>query len=1730
MFITGLARLKKRWILLILGILVFGFLSFVINTSKTKALEDQESTIKIYYKNEYQEFGLIPQTIHDAPRLTFDSDTMKDQIKIRVFKAGARDLLKHLTHDKKHKQTLPKPNKAGMSQLTEFSITAGKKETVDLPIEKIGIYYVEATDGEMEQGVFLLRSGLGVVLKQAEDQLVFWCQDLQTKRSLQGAEIVAYNLLYGRSVVERSMSGNDGIGKILASKDVDIVIVKNGNDYALVPVNLRYINMEHDYNVSNFKAEEPEQAIYIFTDRPIYKPGDKVYYKGFMRQDLDGELWIKSGKVLVEAYLRHGQDKEVVYKQTLEVSEWGAFNHEFKLPKSAKTGNYSLRVTIPDNDDQQRNPLYYYFRNSGLINFEVQYYQKPEYTLEVEALKDKYQADEEVEVDIEGKYFFGQPAANQQVNYEIFAREINTIYYSKDRLKNLSPEDYYKYRSYKNQSIKSGQVNLDQLGKAQIKYKAAELVDDNSLFFVTIQVSTQDQSNNPVVARTTTLVQKGDFVILNQNDQYGWQVDQEKELNFELFSDNQEKVKNVEAQARIVRNWWSYQGEKAENQTEIMQTLTTTSDSQGKFSFKFNHKIPGSYYILITAKDSQDREIKTTYFFWVNGNSNNQDFQKNRDLKLQTVKGEIGSKQDTQIKYAPGQTAIINVSSGMKNQDLLFTTERGFLKDFQIISLDENGSATVEIPVRESYISNMYFCGAGFDEQGLENDCAEIDVENNTKAVSFHVKTDKKEYSVGEQVNMEILALNSDGDPVQAEAAVWSVDKAIYELAEDKQRNILDFFYRHRTNDTNEAHSLQGISIYAAEMGGCFPGYTKVLTANGEEKQIKDIEIGDQVLTRKNLHDSNLVKARIKNKTQVKVDGYININDRLKITPEHYLYLNARWQRADKVKVGDNLLDKDGKEVKVKKIEWRKDKQVFYNLEIEHKHTFFAQNIWVHNNKGGIGMRSVFEDMAYWNPTVRTDKNGKAKISFKLPDNLTTWVLQATGMTKNNEAGQSFKEIVVTQDVIVRPIMPKVLRNEDKIVISALVHNFTQKTHEFRVDFEFDAGEVKQKQTRIILEPNQLKQVYFEVEPKIVKQNAKISIKAQSINNENIGDAIEKEIPVKRFGFIEKISESKKGNAEYSFSFPEDAVNRDSKATVSVFASYLGALPEAMDYLVKYPYGCAEQTTSRFVPIVIAKENPELFAQIHEQKELDKMMDRGLERLAKLQNNRGAWSWWGGDYDDFFLSAYIVEYLVRAEKVGAEVDPMIIERAKKYFESYHDRNFAQKIDEFEFGLDRGDRIAIIYALTKLDSESEFRYTRIDNFNDLPMNYLFMAISANLANGYTDKSSNGIEYLLNRLEVEGDRAYFKETSNWNYGSRAGSNALGLRAMIAGGVDQGLTTKLVRQIMLNKEKGYWYNSFVTAQTIQALVDYYHSQGLDQVETQYRILLNGQVFKTGLIKKYNQTDIFELPVDKNDLDENKIVIEKIDQFNNQTNNQKLFSNFRAELYRTLREPGPKEQNMKIQRRYINFSRPDQPIAVGDTVKVELKVESQTPINFTIIKDELPSGMVFVNRELDNEPDNMDPPSRNYSQARETISGAELPIRWWRSDSNYYYFARAVNAGDFFAPPALVEAMYDPDYFAQSKVQQIKIDQALADPEKQDETGFTTIYGQDRIGNKASGVLVLVILVIISVLLSTGMVLVLILQKRYNILGKLKNKMKTWPARTNRSRQKDQQDEKQD
>lgn len=1573
----------------------------------------------------YGNGGLIALTSVEEPAVQLDSYDISGTAKIDVYQATEQDLLNYLTHDAKGAQIYAQPNTGAMQLVKSFTQAITKNPStppkVLLPIGESGIWYLNISINNGTTRVFIVRSKTGGLVKEGSDKFIFWGQDFKTKRSITGGNIRLYSLLNGVTELAETAIGANGIAETSLNARADIAILQTNDDRAIIPINLMYLNSGWG-EYTPFQAQTVNKRYFIFTDRPLYRPGDTVYFKAIVRDDNSVNYTIPSGKLEVKLFKDY-ENKNPMYDRIITISGDGTVDGQITLPAEG-TGYHQLSVSLPgaNNTVDQMDWV-----STGYISFDVQYFRKPEYSIDVTGPTAPLISGDTSSLTVHGNYFFGQPLAGQTVKYTLYSTNFWDYQYVVESAYNTISDEYH-YGYWGGEVVKEGEVTLDAKGEAKVDFDTTSIRGKNVTQVFSLEAQVVDQSQNPAFSRKNILVYPANFGIYGRGgwSDYWVQTGSTLKLPVVLVPRRNTKLGNIQLTANVMRRRWvvssydpNYKYPVYTEEKESLPSLQTTTNAAGNADFNFVPQKPGQYEIQVSGTDQQGNTIAKTFYYWVSTEGVPSYWNNNTTVTVKANK----------TKYAPSDTAQLFISSTIADRDVFVALERGFVSRYQVVSMNGN-SAKVSFPLNTNDIPNIIAAANSFSDYQMDRGQDNVYVSSDSKKLLVSLKTQQTKFGPGDTVQLDVQTKDVSGNPMPANVAVWAVDKAIYELNDTKPTDIFDMFWSERYDDTRENNSLAGIFSFGgggAERGGCFDGETQITMANGTTKAIRDVKAGDTVLTRSQ-NDSKPVAGTVLRTHSAQVAGYLIINEHLKVTENHILNVNGEWQEAGSIKIGDELLGKDGKPVRVTSLEWQAGKFTVYNLEIERYHTYFADGVWVHNDKGGGGARTVFKDTAYWNASIQTDSSGHARVSFKLPDNLTTWVVFGIGATPNTVVGQSDAEIVVSKDVIVRPILPNILRVGDKITLSALVQNFTDQSRTFTTGLKFDSGNARP----VLDEPiqvatNGIEQLSWNVLPKKANAAAKLTFSATAADGAAYSDTVAQQIPVYNFGFSDKSAQTSNQPDAYTIKLEPDSDRNKTSIKLSFSPSLLGTLPAAMEYLVGYPYGCVEQTTSRFVPALIAKQNADLFPGALKDKDIDDIIKKGISKLQDLQQSEGGWRWWYDGNSDPFITTYVVEYLMKAKSLGYNVPDSMSQRVQSYLEQskHYDLDKAQYVQDTN-----AEIIMKTYALTLIGSDKGKRH--LDDMSNLSPDLVAMAVLANNRNGYSASAEKGLAILRSTAQNQGDGVFWAAGKGVYFGSVDASTALAVRALLTSSKTRDLAVKGARFIAENRHQDYWSNTFGTVQVIRAITDLTRAEQQISPNYFYSIRLDDKEIQRGQIATYHDTVSVQVPATSIKPNGSQLTISK-------TGEGQVYSTLVIDQWRTDLKIARVSNGIRIDRKYVNKTHPGSSINVGDVVTVQLTISGlRDEGTYGIIDDQLPSGLIPVNTEFKNEQYNRSP-GFDWSWYLEgktpTENGMILSLYKVNTDSHTYeYDARAVSQGTFSVPPATIQLMYSPEIYGRT------------------------------------------------------------------------------------------------
>lgn len=1552
-------------------------------------------------QNDYKKIGIVNASernyafrrlivwgIHQEPSIKISAyDNVKRDVKIDVYKISKDDLLNFLTYkvenNERYKANVPNVSK--LNKIATLDAKNGDDKTL-LPIDGQGFWLLRAYSSDGEQTFSAaVRTSIGTVAKEGNNEIILWTQNILTGKKVSNGSIEIFNLKDKANYLSESPINSDGIAKTSQITNADVGFVSTSEGQTIL-----ILNLPNDYyNYQTFSGPRINNKYLLFTDRPLYAPGDKVYFKAIIRNDNDAEYTVPTGLATVKIYKDYSS-AQPLFEKKYAITANGTIAGEYSLDEAAKTGTYQISVDLGAELDRE-----WYLRT--VANFNVEHYRKPDYNLEVTAMRDELLKGENAIFDLSGKYFFGQPVSGGNVHYTV--RYSSNQYYTEENLEYYKKYGYSWY--YGGNEIKSGDIELNSKGEAEILVPTSSLPNGQFLI-LSLEATYQDESGNPVRASKNILVRGSEYSILAGDYEYSAKVGQAISIPLTLQSHSDASVSSVNIYVSPTREEW-LRDEKLNDQgyynyhidQETFPNFSITTNNKGEATLTYTPQKTGSFKFVLRVNDRRGNVHERTIYTWVS----------KEDMPYYR-QNSYGVNLKVQNKgYAPGEIVPVNLSVAEPGKDVLITVERDRVRRFFVTSVP-NYATTVYVPTYNSDLPNVFVSASTFLTKGylFNNSSEEISLIKDSKVINVSITPGAQKYAPGDTAELRIKTTDSAGNPLPAEVAVWAVDKSLYELMIDQRISIMDAFWSKRYNSTSYKNSFEGIVSYGAEKG-CFVGDTEVLTPDGL-RQIKDIKPGDYVLTRASEKDPTLVKAKVKNVHSITANGYLILNGNIKVTAEHKLWVNNNWKDAGDIQIGDSLLDKNNKEVKIQSIEWQTGKIPVYNLTIEGKSTYFANNVYVHNDKGdGGGVRDNFADVAYWNPYVQTDADGNAVVRFVLPDNLTTWLAQGVAVTYDTKVGENATDILVTKPVIVRPILPNILRVGDDITVSTLAHNFTGSSKQFESTLSFDGGNiVGSKSASLNLDNNSFAETLWKLRP-LTPGTAAIGVTLSS-GNTGEKDAVSVKIPIKRFGYSDKSSFVGEGAITYDLSRYPDTDISSSKATLYLSASLFGTLPPAINYLLQYPYGCVEQTTSRFVPAVIIKENESLFKDQIGDKNLNDIIKKGVDKLSELKDNAGGWGWWYGEVNPF-ITSYVIEYLKRAELAGAIVPSDLYDSTRARFER-----------ELPGITDPTRRIAYISTLSLLGSS--LGREEIKNFGTSTPDIIALGLMANIRNGFTNKSTNGYDLMLKIAHEENRRTYWDAGTWMFFGSNEASTALALRALLNAGAPESVTAGAARYLASERKSEYWSNTFATAQTIDALLQFSKKYGKGDAVS-YKVSLGDKLINSGTLQGVFDTKT--ISVDPNLITQgSKLKIEP-------SESGKIYSTFVLDQFRTDKNTGPKSNGLDVTRTYSSK------FGIGDVVDVNIKVSNIPPQSrYLVIEDELPAGLVPVNKSFENERSSSYNDYYSYyywgGDREYTENGVVASFSYIPSDTVVLnYQARVVSRGVFNTPPAQAILMYEPE-----------------------------------------------------------------------------------------------------
>jgi len=554
-----------------------------------------------------------------------------------------------------------------------------------------------------------------------------------------------------------------------------------------------------------FATYQQPVRIYLSTERPIYRPGQPVYFKGIARDDHDGRYIPLAAGSTVTIAIRDTR-QNTVSTQRLRVDASGGFSGSLRLSPAASLGVYGLSAAVGV--------------SIAVANFQVAEYKKPSYNVAVisdRGANANYAQGERIGVAVRARYYFGAALAAAPLTWDLtqgdftFASPLFPDY-------DFVDQDYAAttQQTSNQQQTTQGAGRTDGSGGFRFSVPA-DIVKSSQSQQYTLEAIVTGPDAQQVAQSAQVVVHKAGLYVGLRPEDYLATAGKGTAIKLVTVSDDGSHiVGGVGVTARVYRRTWysgyvrdaqGYYYYQNSHKDALVTSLVARTDGQGRAIVGFTPKGGGEYRIVASARDPQGRQAIAATALWVAGAGESYvpwQTQNNDRIRL------VADKKS----YAPGDTAHVLVTAPLARMTALITVERGGVLSHRVISLPTN-STSIAVPIEGLYAPDVYVSvtlvkGPGADTQVPVWRLGYVALPVDTVARTLHLTLAAAPGTAkpGQKVTFRIHAADAAGTGVRAQLAVSLVDKAVLALADSAGTGLMDTFYQQRSLGVESAGSL----------------------------------------------------------------------------------------------------------------------------------------------------------------------------------------------------------------------------------------------------------------------------------------------------------------------------------------------------------------------------------------------------------------------------------------------------------------------------------------------------------------------------------------------------------------------------------------------------------------------------------------------------------------------------------------------------------------------------------------------------------------------------------------------------------------------------------------------------------------------------------------------------------------------------------------------------------
>jgi tetratricopeptide (TPR) repeat protein len=1125
----------------------------------------------------------------------------------------------------------------------------------DVKVKVPGVSVIKVTDEKSLQATTLvIGSDLDAIVKTSREQVLIFAQDMKTGRGRPGARVLISD---GAAIVLDARTGADG------------VLLKTWEKPREAGAGLQYLVLDGSHvagsglGVPDKVAQGLTPRAYIATDRPAYRPGQVVALRGVVREVKDSQYAnVPGADYRFEVADSRGRQ---IVARTVSLSAFGTFSERVPLDEGAPIGTYRVRLYQPG-------------KSEFAGQFEVQSYQLQPIDLTFDLKKTVYYRGETIAADIVARYQYGAPAAGRPIAVGL-------------------PDG------------RTLQGTTDAEGKYHVELATEGFAEQQALRLV----ARLPQDNVAAAAIVLLAVHGFGIDVATTRDVY---LDGE---SFALGVTTRDAQGTAIGQALSVSalKQVTQAGRTTEREVWRKPLATDAKTGQASIPVVIDDADGGHYVIRVAGTDRFGNPVVAARDLTISG--------KKDETKLRLLADRLA--------YKVGEEASVVLHSRGRPGTALVTWEADRILTYKLVRV-EPGANPVAWAIDGAQFPNFTLAAVRMAESTFDEARLDLRVERDLRVT---VTPAKPTVQPGEPFDVEITTVDQLGRPVSAEIALALVDRSLLRIYGDHLPPIGGFFYD-QTRTGAFSTTATNTFTYA-------PGTTPVAEAVVEEDE-KAVAQAANAVDRERLREEAKghslgrdITAHLVPPPGAAPAGAAGVT----LPSGRYMYEMAGQDKseaqsavngpavqadamgrlgsggrggsfslgltlqmpADEAKLGEALSRADFlDEIRVgaedSRLNQRRPGMVAARAKL--RKDLSAQP------------RQRFVETAYWNPSLVTDPQGKARVTLNAPMALSRYEFTARGVTGSDTlVGQTSAELVVKKDFFVDLKIPAGLTQGDKPRFQARLHHMGV-TGAVVLRLAVYAGEREEVYPRTIeVKGDGVEEVLFEPFEVPDGDSVRLSLSAE------LGaakDELVTEVPIRRWGVQATASAAgtASDNAVVTVGLPAGRTYESPEMLISIAPTLKRMLIElalgqnyaiSRFHAVRNIFPPLPNTTADRASDLLAATSALTYlrtARVGAAPEAQRLTDRIRGLVAELivvQNEDGGWPWVSGGGDpaqrkprpsDRMTSARVAWALASAEPLGLLTDVKILDQATAHLSG----EFA-KLN----AADRETRAALLHAIS-----------------------------------------------------------------------------------------------------------------------------------------------------------------------------------------------------------------------------------------------------------------------------------------------------------------------------------------------------------------------------------------------------------------------------------------------